>query len=88
MHRPPGDPRTADPRRKDVSEHDRSVNLAVVAELINRARRDVSVTELGLSANKLSRIVRKHLADDDRLRIAYRDPTGEAAVRNAMRGAR
>jgi len=91
MPAPPGIEALHGARWNNVGGKGESVSHALVAELVNLARREMAVTDLNLSANKLSRIVREYVATDQRERdlvswvIAYADPTGETAVRNVMR---
>lgn len=91
MNSPPGLDSVAGARWNHVGEKTGPVSHALVAELVKVARTEMAVLDLGLSANKLSRIVRDYLATDQQERdlvswvIAYADPTGETAVHNVLR---
>lgn len=82
---------TNDTRRNDVGEDTEPVTAARVARLVAEARQHMAAMGMHLSANKVSRLVRAHLAisgsERDLMRwvIAYADPTGETAVANVMR---
>ena len=86
MNAPPGANPAASPRRSHVSERSPSVGHAVIAQMTAALRGQPEMQ--GVSANRLSRMVRARIALQERERrsIAYADPTGETAVRNVLRG--
>jgi len=86
---PPGNDRVAGARRNHVSESNGSVGHALVARMTAKLRGTPEAA--GLSENKLNRLVRARIAEDnarERRTIAYADPVGENAARNVDRARR
>jgi len=84
---PPGARPVVSARRSHVGEKGTSVGHAVIEQMTAALRAQAAEMQ-GVSANRLNRMVRARIAPQDRERpaISYADPTGETAVRNALRG--